>query len=87
MQPVRCKIKIRVIKNITNVLRRGEGESPSIAYAVLPAGVQAKGETAELFAGETCGISEAARDLVEISKADRLISFDDPLVVGLSDFA
>jgi len=40
-----------------------------------------------LFAGETCGISEADRDLVEISKADRLISFDDPLVVGLSDFA
>jgi hypothetical protein len=25
--------------------------------------------------------------LVEISKADRLISFDDPLIVGLSDFA
>ena len=46
-----------------------------------------KGETAELFAGETCGVSEADRDLVEISKADRLISFDDPLIVGLSDFA
>jgi hypothetical protein len=77
----------RIIKNMTNVLRRVECDSPSIAYAVLPAGVQAKGETAELFAGETCGISEADRDLVEISKADRLISFDDPLVVGLSDFA
>ena len=77
----------RIIKNMTNVLRRVECDSPSIAYAVLPAGVQAKGEAAELFAGETCGISEADRDLVEISKADRLISFDDPLVVGLSDFA
>jgi len=53
----------------------------------LPGGITAKGETGELFAGETCGISEADRDLVEISKADRLISFDDPLVVGLSDFA
>ena len=68
-------------------MRKVECDSPSIAYSVLPGGVTAKGETAELFAGETCGVSEADRDLVEISKADRLISFDDPLIVGLSDFA
>ena len=77
----------RVVKNITSALRKVECDSPSIAYSVLPGGVTAKGETAELFAGETCGVSEADRDLVEISKADRLISFDDPLIVGLSDFA
>ena len=77
----------RVVKNITSALRKIECDSPSIAYALLPGGITAKGETGELFAGETCGISEADRDLVEISKADRLISFDDPLVVGLSDFA
>ena len=77
----------RVVKNITSALRKVECDSPSIAYSVLPGGVTAKGETAELFAGETCGVSEADRNLVEISKADRLISFDDPLIVGLSDFA
>ena len=77
----------RVVKNITSALRKVECDSPSIAYSVLPGGVTAKGETAELFAGETCGVSEADRDLVEISKADRLISFDDTLIVGLSDFA
>lgn len=77
----------RVVKNITSALRKVECDSPSIAYSVLPGGVTAKGETAELFAGEMCGVSEADRDLVEISKADRLISFDDPLIVGLSDFA
>jgi len=79
--------RVRVVKNITSALRKVECDSPSIAYSVLPGGVTAKGETAELFAGETCGVSEADRDLVEISKADRLISFDDPLIVGLSDFA
>mgnify|MGYP001289349905 CR=1 FL=1 len=79
----------RVVRNITNSLRKIECDSPSIAYAVLPGGVSAaRGETAELFAGETCGLSVNDRDIVYPSdNSDILIRYDDPLIVGLSEFA